>query len=513
MLLVYPVSQFDLPLAKETAAWVAELGGVKSYPVLMVIDPEVAREDWIEIRDILTPAALSVTTVKALLDTEQDAGWPAGPNAMFRSAVAATCGMFPGEPWYFFEPDNTPLAPDWLDRLTEAYTACGKPFMGVLQQSWKLLEPHGERIPAGHHLVGTAIYPTDVREYTRTYLHCRDSASGRVCAFDVAMQYDLVDCGHAVHTDLIQHNWLTQNYRLEADGVIRCDAKEGRLDGQLGFSLPAPVDESVAVVHGCKDLSLLRLLRARRNTATAVAEAAPAPSLPDTLAAAFPSETPPEQPPAAPTKPARTRKKRMKVRKTALAALLMCVVGLTGLTGCAHKQPGPDTLVIAASAGRTGAAVSRAAESNQKAKQASESISKQAESAEKHITKLKVTQPALRSNADFLALEQEVTGLEATNQMLRGFILDTDVQHHAALAELKGLQDTLPVLQAQIDDQHSKLVAAEQKRRALQADLHDERLHKWRWCLLFWSLLAVVIALFYFKSVLKTSMPWLFFWL
>lgn len=263
----------------------AELGSVKEYPVLMVLDPEVPRDDWVEIRTVLESAFKSVTPVKALINTSVDVGWPAGPNAMFRAAASAAL-MFPNEPWYFFEPDNTPMGPGWLDRLAEAYAKCGKPCMGVLQQSWRLLQPTNERIPAGKHLVGTAIYPTDLRALSLSFLGCVDPSNGRVIAFDVAMQGDLVDGQHAAHTNLIQHNWLTQNYRRDEDGVMVCDAREGRLTGQLGFSLPHPVNETIAVVHGCKDLTLLRLLRAERNAVaptTPVLKAAvptPAPTTP-----------------------------------------------------------------------------------------------------------------------------------------------------------------------------------------------------------------------------------------
>ena len=246
----------------------AELGTAEKYPVLMVLDPDVPRDDWVEIRTVLESAFKSVMTVKAVMNTTVDVGWPAGPNAMFRAAASAAL-MFPNEPWYFFEPDNTPMGPGWLDRLAEAYAKCGKPCMGVLQQSWRLLQPTNERIPAGKHLVGTAVYPTDLKALSHSFLSCVDPQSGRVIAFDVAMQDDLVAGQHAAHTNLIQHNWLTQNYRRDENGVMVCDAKEGRLSGQLGFSLPHPVNETIAVVHGCKDLTLLRLLRAERNAAVA----------------------------------------------------------------------------------------------------------------------------------------------------------------------------------------------------------------------------------------------------
>ena len=264
MLLVYPISNFDLTLAKAIAGWIVDLGGVQDFPALLVVDPEIPPEEWRMVRAILEKAFKSVSAVYASLDPSVDKGWPAGPNAMFRAAAAAAPEIFPELPWYFFEPDNTPLASDWLKRIEAEYASADRPFVGVLQQSWRLLMPQNERIPAGQHLVGTGVYPSRLFQYTQAHIQSRDPMNGRVIAFDVAMQTDIVDGNFAKHTNLIQHNWLTCNYRREADGKIHCDPTKGRLAGQAGFSLPHVVNETIAVVHGCKDLSLLKLLLKER---------------------------------------------------------------------------------------------------------------------------------------------------------------------------------------------------------------------------------------------------------
>lgn len=261
MLLVMPVCNIDLAMARDVSAWMRELGPEPNHRALLVWAPEVGQADRDYILDNFQNTFSKVNQMQPQF-LPNVAGWPDAPNLTFEFAVHYCCADNPlyarGEPWFFFEADQTPMCEGWLDALQEEYRKLGKPCLGMLEQSWKVR--NGEKLPAGKHLVGTAIYPANFHVLTSKFRGCR------TIAFDVAMQDDIVVPGHAAHTNLMMHCWLTDNFRRNADGDIVCDKREGRLAGQIGFSLDRtiPKDSGVVLVHGCKDGSLLRLLREER---------------------------------------------------------------------------------------------------------------------------------------------------------------------------------------------------------------------------------------------------------
>jgi hypothetical protein len=57
----------------------------------------------------------------------------------------------------------------------------------------------------------------------------------------------------------IQSNWRTKNYEITASGRITCSPIDE-------LSIDDPIEECVAVVHGCKDGSLIDELTGGRKT-------------------------------------------------------------------------------------------------------------------------------------------------------------------------------------------------------------------------------------------------------
>lgn len=293
MLLVMPVCAVDLELARNVADWICTLGGAQNHRALLVWAPEVQQSDKDYILERFNKSFARVNQMSPRIP-DSVSGWPDAPNLTFEYVVHYCCVVDPkyseGGPWFFFEADQTPMRPGWLNAIEEEYYKLGKPCMGVLEQSWKV-PPGGQKVPAGHHLVGTAVYPPYFHTLTDSYKNCR-----RI-AFDVKMQKDLVDRGRCAHTNLMLHCWLTENFRRIEDGSIVCDKREGRLPGQIGYSLDRVVKptDDFAVVHGCKDGSLLRLLQKEWAGAK---KYSPTPTIPKT--------------PKTPSKPTRRRARRKK---------------------------------------------------------------------------------------------------------------------------------------------------------------------------------------------------------
>jgi hypothetical protein len=159
---------------------------------------------------------------------EHAIGWPAGPNALWRSAMAdvyqlSTDGSLePAAGVFLFEPDCVPMREDWIDALDEAYGAREKPIMGNVHD--------------GSHINGNAIFPLKA---------CKDWPQLLSTPRDVAW-----DWFH--RTFIMEHGQdtplLTQVYkrkqiqRAEWGAIQKCGVRP-------------------AVLHGVKDLSAQKLSR------------------------------------------------------------------------------------------------------------------------------------------------------------------------------------------------------------------------------------------------------------
>lgn len=253
-----PVCPYDARLARDLSEWIRELGGVKNYPALLVWSADLLVEDRDYIRNNFRETFMSVREMEPHLGPEY-VGWPAAPNRTFEACVLYCCSANPryanGGPWLFLEADQVPTRSTWMDEICKEYNYYGKACMGHIEQSW-VVPVAGQKQAAGHHLVGTAVYPGNFDHLTERYKGLLSPA------FDVAMQDDIVGRGLAANSPLFAHCWLTDNYVITDDGKLAGQKREGRLFGQIGFSLDRVVDpKEAALIHGCKDTSLLKCAR------------------------------------------------------------------------------------------------------------------------------------------------------------------------------------------------------------------------------------------------------------
>jgi len=185
MLLVFPVSHRDEPLAIDIAQWIAELGPYEGHDALLFFSPRVSQDGRDKIESSFRKCFASVSL--RVLPSEVS-GWPQGPNAMFKDV----CGFIRNHPtlgnsgWYFFEPDNTPMCRGWLDKIALEYAREGKPFCGVKHVTLLVNRRTGQPLPQGFHMVGTGIYPKDVTKYSKLLPFLTD------IAWDIFMQWEIL---------------------------------------------------------------------------------------------------------------------------------------------------------------------------------------------------------------------------------------------------------------------------------------------------------------------------------
>ena len=251
MLLVFPVSKADHDLAVKLAGWMAELGGVHGHPILLAYAPSCPEPSREALVSLLSRCTERFHQVK--LPVFAEVGWPGSPNLMFKSTAlyVERAPEFARERgWYFFEPDCTPTAPGWLDALAEEYRKCGTPFFGVRHHT-RLTNAQGVERIDGDHMVGTGIYPIRLSDYFKLHRFLGTDTK----PFDVFLQWAVQKAG-LTHTELIQHNWGSRLYE-RSGGKIICKP----LPGKDLVSIFDPVRDNAVVVHGCKDGTLIDVLR------------------------------------------------------------------------------------------------------------------------------------------------------------------------------------------------------------------------------------------------------------
>lgn len=259
MTIVIPISLHDLHLAAPLAAWMAELGPYPNHRVILAWAPEIPPEDRADLRLKFAQAGwLSHHSLSTVLHPHET-GWPGAPEGMFRccaisieASVQAADKRFRA-PWWFFEPDCTPMRRGWADDFEVLWKQDRtRPFLGSVETVC-LADGSAD----GKYLAGAAIYPHNLSAYTKAHL----DTSAKV-NFDHALRRDILPISR--HTDLLQNCWTTQNYRRlplpDGSTVIQFDAAQQRESTVAGSPRGGTLRPNALVVHGCKDSSLIRLL-------------------------------------------------------------------------------------------------------------------------------------------------------------------------------------------------------------------------------------------------------------
>jgi hypothetical protein len=241
---VLPIYRGDLhlalPLLRRLASWRGEL---QEHHFAMLC----CWEDKFDIEPLAKDMSELFKNFRfqVIPDVPEFGGWPDAANHMFYHA-ARWCA---GEAFYWFEADNFPLRPCFLDDLEKEYSESGKPYMGVINVSrWQM--PDGKTEERGQHMVGTGIYPKDFLSVCKSIHFVPEGIP-----WDVYIGEEVVPQCH--DTKLIHHAWGTCNYRLE-DGVLNCDNFEPKPGNHL---YARPVGKDAVVIHGDKSASLYKLLK------------------------------------------------------------------------------------------------------------------------------------------------------------------------------------------------------------------------------------------------------------
>jgi hypothetical protein len=104
----------------------------------------------------------------------------------------------------------------------------------------------------GEHVIGTCVYPADFHNRSLLWSYVRIDDGPNVEPFDVYLRHEMRP--NTAVSQLIHNNWRTKNYEIDEDGRIYCDPIDDK-------SVYGPVPTNAAVVHGCKDGSLIEALQ------------------------------------------------------------------------------------------------------------------------------------------------------------------------------------------------------------------------------------------------------------
>lgn len=248
MLLVLPFHSNDAKLALAQAKYLELVGPYKSHD-LLIVAPNTCEDTASQI--LLAIGDQFAKTSTYFLTNHRD-GWPIGPNMMFHSTMTHIWQNVDCECWYFYEPDNTPLKPNWINTLYDEYRRVQRPFLGFIHPThWR--RANGEVYDDGVHMTGSSIYPKNAPKYSILY----KTIPHANIAFDVYWQWDIIK--YAAHTSLIHHEWRSWKYRLDKEtGVIQ---GERTPDGKVIPEAIKPLSVSAVTHHGCKDGSLMKIMR------------------------------------------------------------------------------------------------------------------------------------------------------------------------------------------------------------------------------------------------------------
>jgi len=177
----------DAAQMRRWASHVAKLGSYKAHKLILAPVRGVSTDG---IKDTLQGVFGEVVIESC---THVQTGWPISCNMAFEQ-VARLCADKLQEPFLWMEPDAIPLVPNWIDKIAEAYAACGQPFMGDFVGINGIM-PNGV-----DHMSGVAVYHWDLHRLAPSLFNNERTA------------WDIASAGNVVprmaRTDLIQHDWV-----------------------------------------------------------------------------------------------------------------------------------------------------------------------------------------------------------------------------------------------------------------------------------------------------------------
>lgn len=238
MLVVIPVSSHDSELVEDFCEILNFFSPYKSHDLLVVSRPLDLAHSQIVFKSVKN----SFRSAKLHTFSEDGPlGWPQGPNFYWNRTIKYLLSSANSLPWFWMELDITPIEEGWLDAFETEYLESGKRCLGVIQPNISV---------ASSHLVGVAVYPSDIESICGSWRYVCDNN----IAFDVACQHELVP--ESANSKIFQHNFRTRDYRCTNSGIKGIDV-EVRPTGMRFDNIVKP---ETMLVHGCTDGSLARLI-------------------------------------------------------------------------------------------------------------------------------------------------------------------------------------------------------------------------------------------------------------
>ena len=163
------------------------------------------------------------------------------------------------EPWLWYEVDTTPTRAGWLDEIDKAVHALqaeakreGKKiprYFGCSEPA--CLEFQGALMPeAGRQMAAVGVYPSNMEDV----LSLR-AVSATNIIWNTFLRWYVMP--YFAELPLIQNNWRTVKYHITPDGNIQ---SESVANWAWDVHFNKPVNSHAALIHGCKDGTLLNAL-------------------------------------------------------------------------------------------------------------------------------------------------------------------------------------------------------------------------------------------------------------
>lgn len=229
LLVVIPFTTAEVPLVLKNLALARKLDGRQPNPVLVAYE-----EGTVGVPDVVQSALLAFETVQTFSYHRGPTGWPMGPNHAFKMTAFHLGEQKNPHAWLWWEADATPLCRGWLEILSAAYQAAGKPFAG------HVVEGMG-------HMNGVGLYPPDVRQYSVKAL------TSVKTPWDVAMKADTAHLTHPLN-HLILHYWnivAGSNYNGPAGEPLSVRNRK---------ELKQWITPEAVLLHRCKDGTVAEVL-------------------------------------------------------------------------------------------------------------------------------------------------------------------------------------------------------------------------------------------------------------
>lgn len=273
MIIVAPLALSDKPHAKAYLRAMRQFGPYLEERLLLMptpsawLDPEM-RVVIDGLQELFAPENIRLEV------TQNDFGstWPYAPGAHFRAAVDALTAM-PKDIWFWMEPDCTPIKKDWVQLLKDDYKVGNTPFRGAVEPTRFIVtdavtKKRTEEKNLSPHFVGAGLYPPAYDRYicpvNRSPMASYKSVSS-IYPFDVKCRDQHLPCSQS---PLFLHAPRTKNWKNIGDGVFTC---EDVSKDEFGLTYAGEHDLSnIAVVHGCKDGSLIEAVLGGGDTAVFV---------------------------------------------------------------------------------------------------------------------------------------------------------------------------------------------------------------------------------------------------